>query len=58
MCHFRAQNGPFTLPPKLFFVKTINIAFIYLLAPLTVQNLKKKLIRILGYEDVPFLGPK
>ena len=40
MCHFQAQNGPFVLN-NFFLVQTIIIAFIYLLALFTVQNLKK-----------------
>ena len=35
------QDGPFS-PNKNFLGKIINIVFIYLLAPFTVQNLKKK----------------
>ena len=38
--------------------QTIIITFIYLLALLTVQNLKKFLQQIQSYEDVPFLGSK
>ena len=41
-----------------FFIQTIIITFIYLLAFFTVQNLKKFLQWIQSYEDVPFLGPK
>ena len=37
--------------------QTIIITFIYLLALLTVQNLKKILTAIQSYEDAPFLGP-
>ena len=36
MCHFRLQNGYF----KKSSVKTINITFIYLLTPFSVQNFK------------------
>ena len=57
MCHFWAQNGPFALN-KIFLVQIIIITFIYLLALFTVQNFKKLLERIQGYEDEPFLGPK
>ena len=42
----------------IFLVQTIIITFLYLLALLTVQNLKKFLQQILSYEDVPFLRPK
>ena len=45
MCYFGVQNGPFVMN-KIFFVQTIIITFIYLLALLTVQNLKKFLQRI------------
>ena len=45
MCHFWAQNGPFVMN-KNFLVRTIIITFIYLLALLTVQNLKKFLQQI------------
>ena len=41
---------------KIFLVQTIIITFIYLLALFIVQNLKKFLERIQGYEDTPFLG--
>ena len=57
MCHFWTQNGPFVLN-KFFLVLTIIITFSYLLAPFTVQNLKKLLQWILSYEDAPVLGPK
>ena len=40
ICHFQAQNGPLIIN-KLFLVQTIIITFIYLLALLSVQNLKK-----------------
>ena len=40
MCHFWAQNSPFTLK-KYFSEKTINIILEYLLAPFTVQNFQK-----------------
>ena len=45
MCYFGVQNGSFVMN-KIFFVQTIIITFIYLLALLTVQNLKKFLQRI------------
>ena len=45
-------------PEQFFFVQTIIITFIYLLALFIAQNLKKFLRRIQSYEDVPFLGPK
>ena len=57
MCHFLAQNGPFVMN-KIFFVQTIIITFIYLLALFIVQNFKKFLQQIRIYEDAPFLGPK
>ena len=57
MFHFRAQNDPFVLN-KIFLVKTIIITFIYLLALFMVQDLKKFLLRILSYENAPFLDPK
>ena len=57
MCHFQVQNGPFVLN-KNFLVQTIIITFIYLLALLTVENLKKFLQQIQSYEDAPFLRPK
>ena len=40
MYYFWAQNGPFPWT-KVFLVKTINITFMYLLAPFTVQNFEK-----------------
>ena len=60
MCHFWAQNGPFTLLPKKKndFVQTIIITFVYLLALFTVQNLRKFLLQIQSYDNAPFLGPK
>ena len=39
MCHFQAQNGQFVMN-KFFWVQTIIITFIYLLAFFIVQNLK------------------
>ena len=57
MCRFWAQNGPFVLN-KIFFVQTVIISFIYLLALFIVKNFKKFLQRIQSYEDVPFLDPK
>ena len=42
----------------IFLVQTIIITFIYLLALFIVQNLKKFLLQIQGYEDAPFLGPE
>ena len=57
MCHLQAQNGPFAMT-KVFLVQTIIITFIYLLALFIVQNLKKFLLQIQSYEDVPFLDPK
>ena len=52
--------GPkwFICPNQIFFwKKVINIIFIYLLAPFTLQNFEL-LEPIQGYDDVPFLGPK
>ena len=43
---------------KIFWVQTIIITFIYLLALFIVQNLKKFLKWIQSYEDAPFWGPK
>ena len=43
---------------KFFLVQFIIIAFIYLLALFTGQNLQKFLQRIQNYEDAPFLGKK
>ena len=40
MCHFRAQNDPFVLN-KFFFVQTIIVTFICLLALFIVQNFYK-----------------
>ena len=57
MYHFWAQNSPFVLN-KIFLVQTIIITFIYLLTLFIVQNLKKFLLQIQSYKDVPFLGPK
>ena len=57
MSHFQAHNGPFVMN-KFFWVKTIIIIFIYLLALFIVQNFKKFLQQIQCYEDVPFWGPK
>ena len=45
-------------PEQFFFVQTIIITFIYLLALFIVQNLKKFLKWIQSYEDAPFLDPK
>ena len=57
MCNFQAQNGPLALNKK-FPVKTINITFIYQLAPFIVHNLKKIFLKqIQSYEDAIF-GPK
>ena len=57
MCNFQAQNGPLA-PNKKFPVKTINITFIYQLAPFIVHNLKKIFLKqIQSYEDAIF-GPK
>ena len=39
MCHFWAQNDPLVLN-KIFWVQTIIITFIYLLALSIVQNFK------------------
>ena len=60
MCHFWAQNGPFSPLPKKKndFVQTIIITFVYLLALFTVQNLRKFLLQIQSYDNAPFLGPK
>ena len=44
-------------PKQIFFKKVINIIFIYLLAPFTLQNFEL-LEPIQGYDDVPFSGPK
>ena len=55
MCYFRVQNGPLDLN-KFFWVQTIIINFIYLLALFIVQNLKKFLQQIQSYKDAPFLG--
>ena len=57
MCHFQAQNDPFALK-KTFSVQAIIITFIYLLALFIVQNLKKFLLQIQSYEDVPFLDQR
>ena len=57
MCHFWDQNGPFVMN-NFFWVQTIIITFIYLLALFIKQNLKKFLQQIQTYKDVPFLGPK
>ena len=57
MCHFWAQNSPLVMN-KIFLLQTIIITFIYLLALFIVQNLKKFLMQIQSYDDVPFLGPK
>ena len=57
MCHFRAQNGPFVLN-KTFWVQTIIVTLIYLLALFIAQNFKKFFQQIQSYEDVQFLGPK
>ena len=43
VCHFWAQNGPFTTN-KNFFEKIINIIFIFQLALFIVQDFKKILI--------------
>ena len=40
MYYFWTQNGPFPWT-KVFLVKTINITFMYLLTPFTVQNFEK-----------------
>ena len=58
MCYFWAQNRPLVLN-KIFYVQTIIITFIYLMALFIVQNFKKKFLRqILIYEDASFLGRK
>ena len=57
MCHFQAQNDPLALK-KTFSVQAIIITFIYLLALFIVQNLKKFLLQIQSYEDVPFLDQR
>ena len=57
MCHFWAQNSPLVMN-NIFLLQTIIITFIYLLALFIVQNLKKFLMQIQSYDDVPFLGPK
>ena len=57
MCHFQAQNGPFVLN-KTFWVQTIIVTLIYLLALFIAQNFKKFFQQIQSYEDVQFLGPK
>ena len=44
------------LPKWYFFGKTINVIFMYLLAPLFMQNFKKLLEWIQRYDDVPFSG--
>ena len=53
MCHFWAQNGPFVLN-NFFFVQTIIITLIYLLALFIVQNLKKFLQQIQSYGKYHF----
>ena len=42
---------------QTFLEKTVNIIFMYLLLPFTVQNLKKSLEQIQSYEDT-LLSPK
>ena len=57
MCHFWAQSDPLVLN-KIFWVQTIIITFIYLLALFIVQNFKKFSQWLQSYEDAPFLDPK
>ena len=51
--HFRAQNVLFA-QNDIFFGRTIDLIFIYLLLCFVIQNFKK----FHSYEDAPFLGPK
>ena len=44
MCHFQDQNGTFALN-NFFWVQTITITFIYLLALFIVQNFKNSYCR-------------
>ena len=57
MCHFWAQNDPFTLK-KTFFRKTIDTIFMYLSVPLLCKILKRSLEWIQSYDDTSFFGPK
>ena len=57
MCHFRAQNGLFALKKK-FLVQTINIIFIYLLAPFIVQSFKEFLTTDPDSRGCAIFGPK
>ena len=57
MCHFRAQNDLFA-PNKTLLVKTINITFIYLLTPFSVQNFKKIFTADLELWECTIFGPK
>ena len=43
---------------KIFLLQSIIITFVYPLALFIVQNLKKFLQQIQGYEDTSFLGWK
>ena len=56
MCHFRTQNDPFVMN-KIFWVQTIIITLIYLLALFILQNSKKFLWRIQSRWCTIF-GPK
>ena len=63
MSNLTVKNGlkakKIKLPQMNFFLKkTTNEIFMCLLAPFILQNLKKLLELILGYEDVPFSGTK
>ena len=57
MHHFWAQKCPFA-PNKTFFEKFVNIIFIYLLAPFTVQNVKKILSADPELWGCTIFGPK
>ena len=57
MCHFGTQNGLFLLNKK-FWLQTIIITFIYLLALFIVQNLKKILTADPELWGHTIFGPK
>ena len=55
MHHFWAQNGPIA---PIFWGKIINIILIYILAPFTVQNLRKILPVNPELWECAIFGPK
>ena len=58
MCHFQPQNDPFVLNNFFWYIQTIIITFIYLLALFIVQNLQQIIMADPKSLGCPIFGPK